>query len=49
MLTNEELQALVEIVNRVPVTKAEAQWLTIILSRLLVAANPPPIEEEPNG
>ena len=47
MITNEELQALIEIINRIPVTKAEALWLQMILTRFAVAANPPkPVEQD---
>ena len=33
-MTQEELLALVELLNRVPMTRAEAQWVSALLARL---------------
>lgn len=36
-MTQDELLALVELLNRIPMTRAEAQWISALLARLKAA------------
>jgi hypothetical protein len=42
MMTPEEIQALIALLNRVPMTPAEALWVTALLQRWQKAVPPEP-------
>jgi len=48
-MSDQELIALVELLNRCPMTAAERQWAQALISRLAESHDPPPLPPPPTA